>query len=355
MMVKLAVPLWREMGWDLQIISTGETLGSFASQFTETGVPVLHCPERKDLGWAINYCKSLKSITPDVVHEHSEGRSCFKTAIPALMGYKVFRTVHNVFLYTGTLRWQKTLERRMVRAAGVKTITISQSVHDNEAKRLRNPSALCWNWFNDTQFRPPTQGERFQARLELGIHADEFAIVTVGNGNDAKNYCSLIQALPQIRNTTQKIRYFMVGHEHPEGNERLVAKEAAVEDVVIFAGPQQDVRKYLWATDVYVMPSLHEGFGLAAVEALATGITCVFTDCPGLRDFKDFPLEIAWSSPNSDSIAFAVKSILEHPDFGQRNTKNADFVRDYFGVERRARSYADLWNQSIMGRKSSRR
>jgi glycosyltransferase involved in cell wall biosynthesis len=347
MMIKLAAPLWQNMGWEVQIISTGERLGSFASQLSEVGLSVVHCPEKRSWAWVRNYLRAIHAINPTVVHEHSEGRSLLKTCAPVLQRKNVFRTIHNVFPYRGFQRLQKILERRISRAFGVHTITIGRSVHDNEMKRLRNPSTLCWNWFNEALFRPPTDSERTKARLDLGLNDDDVVVVTVGNGNDTKNYSALIQAIPLVQNATGKLRYLMVGNEHPEGKERQAAKKAGGEDTVIFAGPQQDVRKYLWASDIYAMPSLYEGFGLAAVEAMATGIPCALTDCPGLRDFRHFPLDITWTSPEADSIGNALSTMLRNTNLMQRNTKDAAFVRDYFGVERRATAYTDLWNESL--------
>jgi glycosyltransferase involved in cell wall biosynthesis len=347
MMVKLAAHVWRAMDWDLQIVSTGQITGSFASQFAEIGVPVVHCPEQKGLGWSADYSRAIRAINPDIVHEHSEGRNLLKTCVPAIQGKKVFRTIHNVFPYTGFLRFQKILERSIARFLGVHTITISQSVHDNELNRLHNPSSLCWNWFNDSLFRPPFNDERSKARLELGLQVNEVVVVTVGNGNDTKNYSALIKALSRLRNKTSGIRYLMVGHEHPEGIERQVAKEAGVENLIVFAGPQKDVQKYLWAADVYIMPSKHEGFSIAALEALASGVSCIFAKSPGLVDLGRFPLEITWTSPDTYSIADALSGVLQQPDLMQPNTKNAALVRDYFGVERRASAYADLWKQSL--------
>ena len=263
------------------------------------------------------------------------------------MGIKVFRTIHNVFEFKGYLRFTRVIERHLARLLGVKTITISQSVCSNESKRFANRSTLCWNWFDDSHFRPPSDKERIQARSELGLESHEVVLLTVGNGNDTKNYSSLIRSLPALIGATSAIKYVMVGHEHPEGKERQAAREAAVDRLVDFAGPQQNVRKYLWAADVYVMPSLYEGFGLAAVEALATGIPCVFTDCPGLRDFKDFALEITWTSPDPNSLAYTLRQVILHSNFRERTRLNSDFVRDYFGVQRRAAAYSDLWNQSL--------
>ena len=346
-MLKLAAPIWRANGWQQKIISTGQELGPFAPELAMAGYEISFCPETKNPTWIRTYRQELRRLSPSVIHDHAEGLSLIKVGIPALMHKRVFRTVHNAFEFDGWLRVKKLIERRIARLLGVKTITISQSVFSNESKRFANRSTLCWNWFDDSHFRPPSDKERIQARGELGLGSHEVVLLTVGNGNDTKNYSALIRSLPALIGATSTIKYVMVGHEHPEGKEKQAAREAGVDQCVEFAGPQQNVQKYLWAADVYVMPSLYEGFGLAAVEALATGIPCIFTDCPGLRDFKDFPLKIAWTSPDPTSLGNTLRQVIFHSNFRERNRLNSDFVRDYFAVKRRATAYSDLWNQSL--------
>jgi len=346
-MLKLAASEWAAQGWDQHIVSTGQQLGPFARELAAVGFKITHCPESKSLRWIDSYRKALRRITPDVVHEHAESLSLIKSSVPALMGKGVFRTIHNVFEFNGHLRLTKMIERRLARLLGVRTITISQSVRSNESKRFANRSTLCWNWFDDSHFRPPSDAERAQARSELGLESHEVALLTIGNGNDTKNYSALIWALPKLAAATNRIKYLMVGNEHSEQKERQAASQAGVAKHVVFAGPQKDVRRHLWAADIFVMPSLREGFSIAALEGLGTGITCVYAASPGLLDLKAFPLAISWTSPDPNSLTNTLTQVILDPHFRDRNKLLSDFVRDYFGVKRRATVYTDLWSQSL--------
>lgn len=342
-MLKVAAPIWQDLGWQQNIVSTAQTVGSFADELSAAGFCVEHCPEQKELSWSLKYGKALSRINPDVVHIHSERLSLVKSCTAAVLGAKVFRTIHAVYNFEGALRIRKLIERSISRHMGVQTVAISKSVYDNELVRLRNPSTLCWNWFNDKAFRPPSHSERFQARRELGLDYKDIIVVTVGNGSDVKNYSALIHALSRLKLHFCNVKYLMVGHEHPHKCERQASLEAGIDDSVIFAGPQVDVCKFLWAADIFAMPSHFEGFGLAAVEALATGIRCIFSDCPGLRDFKQFPLDITWASPEVDSIKDALDTVLRQSDLATRDREGAAFAQQHFGVERRAIAYSDLW------------
>lgn len=353
-MLKVAAPIWQDLGWQQNIVSTAQTVGPFADELSSAGFFVEHCPEQRGLSWLLKYRSALCRTKPDVVHVHSERSSLAKTCTAAVLGAKVFRTVHSVYNYEGRLRIKKVIERSISKHFGVQTLSISKSVYDNELIRLRNPTTLSWNWFNDKAFRPPSDSERLQARHELGLDCKDVIVLTIGNGSDIKNYSSLIYALSRAKLRLPNIKYLMVGHEHPGRQERSAALDAGMQDSVVFAGPQLDVCKFLWAADIYAMPSLFEGFGLAAVEALATGIRCIFSDCPGLRDFKLFPLDITWASTDVDSIFEALEASIRYFNLATRDQIGAAFVKQYFGVERRAVAYSELWAKSAVFKQASR-
>ncbi len=65
--------------------------------------------------------------------------------------------------------------------------------------------------------------------------------------------------------------------------ERLAAELKIVERVR-FLGNRSDVPDILAAADIYIQPSRWDGFGIAALEAMAAGLPVVVSNVPGLRD-----------------------------------------------------------------------
>ena len=57
---------------------------------------------------------------------------------------------------------------------------------------------------------------------------------------------------------------------------------------------------FLYASDVYIMPSSREGFGVAAVEAMGSGLPAILSNRPALYDFKDDSKEIVFTEPNAN-------------------------------------------------------
>ena len=373
-MLKLAAPHWRKAGCKLIALATESNVGEFAPQLEAAGFQVLHLPFGSGLfRWIWQYLAVIRKENVDVVHVHCEKNSDLTTTVPRITGCRVFRTVHNNFPYTGVLRARKIAARQFSRLCGCRPIAISPSVQTNERNRLHNPTTLCWNWFDDVRYLPPTDAERAAARAEIGLTDCDIALVSVGNGNDVKNYSAIIEALAMLRkrdvesreisderkeakkpssldSRPQSLLYLMVGNEHPDRIERKTAEQLA--DSVRFCGPQSDVRKYLWAADIFVMPSHYEGFSIAALEGLGTGIPCIFSECPGLSDFKAFPFAITWSGTDAASIAATIRAVMANGKWRTKSMESAAAVRAVFGTERRSGDYLRLWKESLSGKTS---
>jgi glycosyltransferase involved in cell wall biosynthesis len=363
MMLKNASELWKFHGCKSQIISISENLGSFAEQLSNSGYEIHHLSVKGGiLSRSVRYFRLVWRIRPDVIHVHPEGESLVTTILPRFLGIRTYSTKHNSFPFKGLLRLRKSFERRLSRIFGCTQISISQTVHDNELLRFGNPTTLCWNWLDENKFRPPTAEERQTARRDLGITQDQIILLSVGNGNEVKNYESIISAISlsseQIYSKNldaqgKRLHYLMVGYEHPHGIERKTALNHGISDSVTFCGPQQDVRKYLWAADIFLAPSRYEGFGIAAAEAMATGIPTILSYCPGLRDFKEFPILIEWCMTDPSSIIAAISRIIALNSQFHRDEKMADLVRNEFSCEKRAMGYLKLWDQSFNMREKS--
>ena len=129
-------------------------------------------------------------------------------------------------------------------------------------------------------FRPV---DREQARARLGLENGEKIILYVGRIDPMKGVDRLVTALARIK---QKMtcKLLVVGGEDAvrTGSNGLpaLARRLGLGEAVIFAGclPQEELRHYYTAADVFALPSHYESFGLAGLEALACGTPVVAAD-----------------------------------------------------------------------------
>lgn len=116
---------------------------------------------------------------------------------------------------------------------------------------------------------------RSDVREKMGIQNNK-VLGTVGSIVPAKNQIQIIKILKAIKDSKYKL--IIVG----DGPEKSKLTEYAAENgllkQIFITGKQRDIVPYLNAMDVFVFPSISEGFGIAFIEAQANGLPCVISD-----------------------------------------------------------------------------
>ncbi len=125
--------------------------------------------------------------------------------------------------------------------------------------------------------------DRAEARAELGIPEDAFVVGNVSRLVAGKNHKLLLEVAAELRRHSDATWVLMVGAER-EGQMRTEIEkhitELGLTDRTVLTGHRRDVARLMSAAmDVFVFPSEHEGLGRVLIEAQASGLPCVMSDC----------------------------------------------------------------------------
>ncbi len=208
------------------------------------------------------------------------------------------------------------------------------------------------------RFRPPTAEDRVQARIALGISYGEFVISAVGALEPRKGHRYLIEAIGALASTAPsvKVKCLIAGHGSIRGAlQREIAQVRCTERIRLL-GRIDDPRELLWASDVFAMPSLKEGLGVAALEAMASALPVVASDVGGLREVVESestgiivppanPEAIAsaigrleqWPALRSQMSAAARARAVENYSMGEMTTRTLALYRTWVRKTREAR------------------
>lgn len=164
--------------------------------------------------------------------------------------------------------------------------------------------------------------ERTALRYRYGLNENDYVIVTasrlvVKNGVDL-----LIRALTAL---PERVKLLVAGVGELEDELRKLAAELGVEKRVVFAGliDHAALPKLLAMSDAFCRPSRSEGLGNAFIEAQAVGLPTIGTPVGGIPDIiADGENGLLIKPESSESIAEAVRRLMDNPSFAARLSEN---------------------------------
>lgn len=288
--------LLRHLPLDCDVVTLTNP-GSVADGLAADGVRVLDLgmAGNRDLAALPRLVRIIRSGGYQLVHTHLY-RACLYGRIAArLAGVRaVVATEHSL----GDSQMEGRPLNAGVRALylagerlGRTTVAVSPTVAER-LKRWGVPGPrieVVPNGIDVTRFRFDA-ARRHDTRRRLGLPDDAYVIGAVGRLTPGKRFGALIRALAQLPDDH---RLLLVGGGPEEDVLRRTARAAGVADRVLFTGerpcvpdgtPGPDLPSLTCAMDVLASPSPEEAFGLAIVEALASGLPVLYASCPALED-----------------------------------------------------------------------
>jgi alpha-1,3-rhamnosyl/mannosyltransferase len=165
----------------------------------------------------------------------------------------------------------------------------------------------------DPRFRPqpPEVAERMRSKLGLCRPY----VLHVGSHVAHKNVATLIEAWARLRQTkgleAGDHELVLAGRSAPDGSLRRRVTRHGLDSEVRFLGEVEegDMAALYGAADLFVFPSLVEGYGLPVVEAMACGTPVVCSDDPALRELAD-DAALAVRAGDPAALAEAVRALL---------------------------------------------
>lgn len=200
-------------------------------------------------------------------------------------GTKVVYMVHGFHFYTGAPKKNWLLyypvERYCSHLCDM-IVTINQEDY-TRAKTFHAPRVEKINGVgvNLDRFAPDSK-TRLRWRQQLGLTADDIALLTVGELHRGKNQHCVIEAVGMLNDP--RIHYFLCGKGEEENALRALADQCGVSAQTHFLGYRKDIAEIMCATDIFVFPSLREGLSRALMEAMANGKAVVCSNIRGNVD-----------------------------------------------------------------------
>ncbi|MFO0586901.1 MAG: glycosyltransferase [Polyangiaceae bacterium] len=191
--------------------------------------------------------------------------------------------------------------------------------------------------------------DRAAKRASLGVPESAVVIGNVGRLADQKGQEYLIRAMPQVIAKEPRAHLVIVGWGPLEAELRALTRQLGIEDRVTFAGKRLDVDELLGTFDVFAFSSVHEGQGIAILEAMAASLPLVATAVDGIPDMvKHEETGLLVPSRDPAALASAILRLREDRALAERTTAAAKkLVLDRFSIEAAAQAYDDLYEELL--------
>jgi glycosyltransferase involved in cell wall biosynthesis len=201
-----------------------------------------------------------------------------------------------------------------------------------------------------------------RARIDVVPHGTEFVRVTDScyeghpqekayrtvlvspyNLEPRKNLASLLQAVAQVRIRYPSLRLVLFGRAavtpEREAEFQRMVHELKLDDVIECSGfiEDGDLKRLYLTSDLFVFPSLYEGFGLPVLEAMASGACVIARNASAMAEVVG-DAGVLVETQSSEILTATISSLLDDPGRRKQLGEAARRRADEFSTERMAKS-----------------
>ncbi|MFB6198696.1 MAG: glycosyltransferase family 4 protein [Halobacteriaceae archaeon] len=242
----------------------------------------MEAQNRLDLWGVWRLYKCISECSPDVVHVHHTVSAFWASIFGKIMGAKVVRTEHNnAEFHTPSQRVVNSVSQALSDLVLCNSRNTYQSMNSVQKRIIGDRWRVVYNGVDVKRIE---RAASLSPPLEKG---ETITVGSVGRLVDQKNYRRLIEAFSKVVPCFSKpLRLVLVGDgENRRALEQQIEDLGLNEQVVLVGELDRDeVYAALHSFDIFIMPSLWEGFCNAAVEAMAAELPIVCSNIPTLRE-----------------------------------------------------------------------
>lgn len=254
--------------------------GEIADRLRASGIEVIELGSGKNpLAKLYRLYVLLRKRHPDIVHTHLFHADIIGRIAARLAGVPiVISSIHNVTV--GGMEAVREFLLRATKNLVTAFVPVSRMVEHVMAEKGIIRPADSTVIYNGVEVTSSVEGGDATRRM-LGIREDSFCIVAVGRLIEQKGFSYVIDAMAHITARYPQAELYILGEGILRTSLERQITQRGLERVVHLMGVVTTVDQYLSVADLFVMPSLWEGFSVALVEAAIAKTLIVTTPVGG--------------------------------------------------------------------------
>jgi glycosyltransferase involved in cell wall biosynthesis len=246
--------------------------------------------------------------------------------------------------------WYRPVDIAAARVADVVTVNASGLVGDYarwtgiRPRRIR----VVHNGLNPGGLRVDREEARRQLLRALALPGSARIVGTVGRLAPEKGHELFLRALAALRESDSCVHGVVVGSGQEQAALGGLASTLGLENAVHFLGERHDVARLVGGFDLFVLPSIIEGFPNALLEAVFIGVPACATRVGGCPDVLDDDDAVLFDVNHLDGAVRVMRATLDEPERArQRAARLRDRAMALFTSARTAASWRRIYEDHL--------
>ncbi|NEU08568.1 glycosyltransferase family 4 protein [Flavihumibacter sp. R14] len=240
-------------------------------------------------GTVKNYLKNISSYRrfvsliyrykPEIIHCHFRSTAIFAMIARVLTGAKSILTVHlhNMPSTAITRFFLSQFDHYIVISSEIKQELIDLNVDPERITRI-------YNGVDNARYINAGPDTKKELRLKYGFPPDKLFLIVVARLVKIKSIDTFINGIAELSKASRdRIQCVIVGEGSQMKKLRDLTEDLRLQEIIEFVGYRDPV-DYYRLSDVFVLPSMKEGFSMAVVEAMLSGLVILRTPTSGCYD-----------------------------------------------------------------------
>ena len=315
--------------------------GTMSDSYHRTNVPMLKLDSGKN--WLIYMLRLRRLILNqkvDIVHAQTAFNAAIAIISLAFTRVKVVTTLHGFTFVTAN-----SLYKRFVFRHSSRIICVSQSECDEYLRHgsygvsdrfVVVPNGIDFSKFG--QAKPPSD-----SNVELKM-------CMVGSFGEGRNHMFVCRFLDALKKCGVPYHFTFIGAARESEKEIYdscvnYCHEHDLDNEVTFYGLSDDVPGLLADMDAFVYATRHDSFGIAVIEAIATGLPTFVNDTDVMQEISDKGnMAVIYPTNDVDALVEKIRHFALHRlEYWQRAQNAAIRVREQYSIERNIARLSEVY------------
>lgn len=300
------------------------------------------------LGFAsffINVFLVIRKVNPDLVHAQSIALAAYALMIKVMLKkpYVVYGRGSDIYLSS---RFYSLLSRLTLMNAGA-VIAQTNNMKGAMQEICERDIFVIPNGVNMDRF---SRLSREESRSKLNIKGSDIILLFVGGLRSIKGVRYLVESMSIIKQESGNVRLLIIGDGKERQDLEKLATKLNLNECIHFVRqvPNEVIPEYMISSDLFILPSLSEGFPVTVLEAMAAGLPIVITRVGGMPEIvREGENGFLVEPKNPGHIAEKVRLLLEDNELRWRISENNRKKAEQYSWERIARNIQEVYTEVV--------